>query len=354
MRAGYRCSMRGCGVLTVGPSDESPDATTSIGVASHIHAAAPGGRRYSGQMSPEERRDISNGIWLCGSHSIEIDRDEVRYTPGLLREMKEEHERLISEELNSGQGLLRDSDLIAVGPDIVVFGELLGTSGRKWSVRIDHFVQGSIWTLIDFMESFSKRDPFDCFLVVNSLGDGRQLAGEPTWRRAGRSLECTFFVQDRFPREDARALGATLATSPTNDLMLENGGLAMVSGIASLPQRIKQTLSYVQGESKLNPRAGSRFKEYLDDFGDSPWLERWMKLDAIRLACIPYHDFACKTTYTLIPSVRYIESIEILDGERQGDWQSVRLKLEIEGVGPWECVVPVFMPKGAFPGRPCV
>lgn len=157
MRAGYRCSMRGCGVLTVGPSDESPDATTSIGVASHIHAAAPGGRRYSGQMSPEERRDISNGIWLCGSHSIEIDRDEVRYTPGLLREMKEEHERLISEELNSGQGLLRDSDLIAVGPDIVVFGELLGTSGRKWSVRIDHFVQGSIWTLIDFMESFSKR-----------------------------------------------------------------------------------------------------------------------------------------------------------------------------------------------------
>jgi len=79
MRAGFRCSMRGCDVLTIGPSDESADAFTSIGVASHIHAAAPGGRRYDPDMTVEERRDIRNGIWLCASHSVEIDRDEARY-----------------------------------------------------------------------------------------------------------------------------------------------------------------------------------------------------------------------------------------------------------------------------------
>lgn len=352
MRAGYRCSMRGCGVLTIGPSDEAADATTNIGVAAHIHAAAPGGRRFDPQMSSEERSDIRNGIWLCSSHSVEIDRDETRYTPALLIEMKEEHERSIAEELNTGQGFLRGADLVAIGPDIAVLGELLGSSARAWNLRIDHFVQGNIRTLIAFIEGFKQRDPFDCFLVVNALGDGRQLAGEPTWRRAGRSLECSFPIRARFPIEDANALAPTLSSSASNDLVLEKGDLAMVSGIASLPQRIKQALSYVQGESKWNPKAGSRLKEFFDDFGDSPWLERWMKLDVIRLACVPYLDFASKRPYTLIPSVRYVEAVEILPGERRGDWQSVRLKLEVEGIGPWENVVPVFMPAGSGPVRP--
>jgi hypothetical protein len=59
-RANYRCSH--CGIATSGPSDESPDAVVSIGVAAHIHAAAPGGARYIEAMTPQERSHISNGI----------------------------------------------------------------------------------------------------------------------------------------------------------------------------------------------------------------------------------------------------------------------------------------------------
>lgn len=352
MRAGFRCSMLGCGVLTIGPSDESADAFASIGVASHIHAAAPGGRRYDPDMSVGERKDIRNGIWLCASHSVEIDRDEARYTSDVLRTMKADHERHIAEELNSGRGFLRGSDLVAIGPDIVVFGELLGTSGREWSVRIDHFVQGDIRTLIDFSEGFQKRDPFDSYLIVNALGDGRQLASEPAWRRVGKSLELTFTVNDNFPRADAHDLEATAATGPTNDFLVEGGDIATVSGVNSLPQRIKQILSLLQGESPSNPKAGSRIKEYLDDFGDSPWLERWFKLDVIRLTCVPYHDRILDKVYTLVPSVRYVEEVQVLAGERDGDWQKVRFRLGVEGVGPWEGIVPIFMPLGPVPRRP--
>jgi len=43
-------------------------------------------------MMPEERSDISNGIWLCAHHADVIDKDEVTYTANLLRAMKRDHE----------------------------------------------------------------------------------------------------------------------------------------------------------------------------------------------------------------------------------------------------------------------
>ena len=159
MRAGYRCSMPNCGALTVGPSDESPRSVVNIGVAAHIHAAAPTGRRYDPIMTEEERRDIRNGIWLCSTHSIEIDRDAERYTPDVLRRMKANHERAVALELNAGKGNLLGADLIALGPDIVGLGELIGTAGKTWSIRFDHFVAGSLRTLLTFCEQFQSNDP---------------------------------------------------------------------------------------------------------------------------------------------------------------------------------------------------
>jgi hypothetical protein len=40
-RAGWHCSFAGCAKLTVGPSEQAPDAFASIGKAAHICAAAP-------------------------------------------------------------------------------------------------------------------------------------------------------------------------------------------------------------------------------------------------------------------------------------------------------------------------
>lgn len=94
-RAGFRCSFPDCDAVTVGPSKESDTAISNVGVACHITAATDGlgARRYDPDMSPEQRRSIQNGIWMCGRHSIEIDRDEVRFTVEKLK-----HWKIVAEE----------------------------------------------------------------------------------------------------------------------------------------------------------------------------------------------------------------------------------------------------------------
>jgi hypothetical protein len=46
-------------------------------------------------MTNEERKDITNAIWLCATHADLIDRDEVTYAADALRAMKNEHEENI-------------------------------------------------------------------------------------------------------------------------------------------------------------------------------------------------------------------------------------------------------------------
>lgn len=87
-RCGLRCSYLGCSNATAGPSRESESAVARTGVACHITAAAPGGKRYDPKLSPEERRSVSNAIWMCSTHSVEIDRDEARYTVSVLNHWK--------------------------------------------------------------------------------------------------------------------------------------------------------------------------------------------------------------------------------------------------------------------------
>jgi len=86
-RVTYCCSNPDCRKLTIGPNADK-NKTTSIGVAAHIKAAAPGGPRYDASMTPEERSDISNGIWLCQSCSKVIDVNPERYPVDVLVEWK--------------------------------------------------------------------------------------------------------------------------------------------------------------------------------------------------------------------------------------------------------------------------
>lgn len=86
-RVGYRCSNPNCRKLTCGAND-NPQEFSNIGVAAHICAAARGGKRYDANMTPTERKDIYNGIWLCQSCAKLIDSDDMRYTVELLHEWK--------------------------------------------------------------------------------------------------------------------------------------------------------------------------------------------------------------------------------------------------------------------------
>ena len=90
-RVGFRCSHPDCRVPTSGPGEGDLDVA-HFGRAAHISAAAPGGPRYDETLTREQRRSISNAIWLCANHADEIDDLESRYTAQRLRDWKKQAE----------------------------------------------------------------------------------------------------------------------------------------------------------------------------------------------------------------------------------------------------------------------
>jgi len=86
-RAGHRCSYPGCPNPTVGAAMKGPDVVRT-GVAAHIHAAAPGGRRYKATMTPAERSSQDNGIWLCQLHARIVDAPDSTYEAEVLQSWK--------------------------------------------------------------------------------------------------------------------------------------------------------------------------------------------------------------------------------------------------------------------------
>lgn len=86
-RAGNVCSNPGCKRPTFGAA-KSHDGVVNVGVASHITAAAPGGPRYDPNLTREQRRHQSNGIWLCQTHGKAVDSDEEHFTVEMLRDWK--------------------------------------------------------------------------------------------------------------------------------------------------------------------------------------------------------------------------------------------------------------------------
>lgn len=89
-RCGNRCSNPECRTCTL--KEDANGNLYSYGVASHIEAASPGGKRYNPASSVEERSSIGNALWLCPTCSVIIDRDEDTYTVPLLREWKRKAE----------------------------------------------------------------------------------------------------------------------------------------------------------------------------------------------------------------------------------------------------------------------
>ena len=90
-RVGSECSNPACRAPTKGPHSGGEKAV-SVGMACHIHAAAPGGPRYDSTQTAEDRRSIHNGIWLCRTCGTLIDTDEARFPAPQLRVWRAEAE----------------------------------------------------------------------------------------------------------------------------------------------------------------------------------------------------------------------------------------------------------------------
>ena len=93
-RAAQRCSNPACPQTTSGPHTEDSKAV-NIGEAAHIRGARPGSARYDPSMTPEQRSDIANGIWLCRTCAKLVDSDPIRYTAELQLAWKKQHEESV-------------------------------------------------------------------------------------------------------------------------------------------------------------------------------------------------------------------------------------------------------------------
>ena len=85
---------------TSGPHTD-PSKSIIVGVAAHITAAAVGGPRYDPDLSPEQRRSIDNGIWLCQTCSKLVDSDQARFPVELLRSWKRQAEESLTRAIES-------------------------------------------------------------------------------------------------------------------------------------------------------------------------------------------------------------------------------------------------------------
>lgn len=328
-----------------------------IGKAAHIHAAAsgPGARRYLASMTREQRTHITNAIWLCANHADLIDRDEVTYTAEVLRAMKSEHEANCATRLRNAVSVGEAvPDLIAIGPDIVFVGEFLGVEDDVWSLHLRNFVDGDVHALIAFTERYEQTAAVGRYVLVNELGDGRALRAKPSVTRettGGYTVRCSVFPSA--DRIRAAEIPQSWALSDSHDLATQNGNWAKVAGEDALPQQVKTCLSLQRGESPLHRDFGTRFAEYYTLLSGSPWFDRYLKLEVIRQAAIPYTDPTNNQQYTPLLCVERVFGVEVLAAAPTKNWLPIRVDLGVKGLGRWQhdlfvCIPPEPIKRQSF------
>lgn len=95
-RAGQMCS--NCNRHTSG-AHSSDDKAVIIGEAAHISGQKLGSSRYLESLTPAERRNAKNGIWVCADCHKLIDSDEAKFTIEVLLKWKKDHEEKIIKKL---------------------------------------------------------------------------------------------------------------------------------------------------------------------------------------------------------------------------------------------------------------
>lgn len=329
LRASYQCSL--CKASTVGPSDEASNAVTMIGVAAHIAAAAsgPGARRYDHSMTPEQRGSIDNGIWLCASCSVLIDRDEVRYSTQNLHELKLSHEA--SRRLQ-GQGEVGRDDIIAIGPSLIALGAVLRFGPDGCRFRISHFLEGNIRELWALSVDFSKWPDEDRYVLSNELGYGGLLSQPPAIERTESGHEVTVQIQVATDRRNALA---------TKTMCRETG--RMLGGMEAMESLFGNVLGMAHGTWFADLQSGSFISDYHERYAGSDWLSRLIMMDIIRLSFVPRNSRAANKKVVPLDWINRVNSVSTPTFELTEQYLSIHVDAELEGVGNWSGVLPVFI-----------
>lgn len=238
-----------------------------------------------------------------------------------------------------------EKDLIAIGPDVVAVGELLGADGSMWTIEIDDFVIGDWLDLSRFVDGFDTIAGRHRYVLVNAMGEGRAIADAPSWKKA-ETGKIRFVCRVASPavRISAHGLPSRMPESPVDrDEFVERGSIARTFGLASLPQTLKNTMSLVRGEAVLDLDEGAFFSDYYVGFRNSPWLRRLFMLEVIRLSSIARQPVTAKSETTPLLCVERVRDVELLDPSPKNRRLRIRLELDVSGVGAWSGEIPVLV-----------
>lgn len=321
-RAGHRCSI--CKTPTIGPSDESPASFMNVGIASHITAAAPGNgaRRYDSSLTPEQRSDIDNGIWLCRGCDGIVDRDAVRFPAETLKRIRRDH----TEFARLGALIDTEVGLIAIGPNIVAGGQVVRFNASGIVLHLAFFLQGSAEDLFAFVRRFDAQSPLSRYVLLSELGLGGLLAEAPEVAREGAAWSMTFQWQP-----DAHRLPASELVG-----MSRHTG-KMISGEEYWKQTFGMILEQPPGTWFANMEGGSHFSELYEALRGSTWFEHLVKCELVRLACIPAPARLGRKTSECPPllCVRQVLGVRIPDATLVDQRLRLEVDFDLEGYGRW-------------------
>ena len=173
-RAGWKCSFPTCDRSTAGPATQSSGKWIKNGIAAHITAASPGGPRYDASMSPKERKDISNAIWMCPTHGSLIDKEDNAYTVEEIKSWKIIAERRATHELEHGTTTSPSQKPSRYSPKDIA---TLTSYSKVMSYNIIELI---------------KNEPFGSFVkhdVTNPLYEILDMAGNPRYKFQDSTLE---------------------------------------------------------------------------------------------------------------------------------------------------------------------
>lgn len=130
-RAAGRCSFPECRIVLYEDATETDDPAL-IGEICHIVAESDGGPRSDPSMPLEQRDKYNNLVLLCRNHHRVIDEQEEAYTVDRLKDLKQEHEAWVLQQLDFDEKKQRDDEHYA---DII----------DSWQ-RLAHLQDWTAWT----------------------------------------------------------------------------------------------------------------------------------------------------------------------------------------------------------------
>ncbi len=190
------------------------DGVVNIGVAAHITAAAAGGPRFDPNLTPDQRRALANGIWLCQSCAKLIDCDDGRFTPILLQDWKARAESRAQSFLQTPERPEGDDE-----PVLVVPSTDPSVSWLPFSARATGFVGRD-----------AERERLNAFLHSNRRVSWWLLTGAAGTGKSRLALE---LCRDAAPRWDAGFLSRTEAFAAWSRFRPSRPTLVVIDYVAS-------------------------------------------------------------------------------------------------------------------------